>query len=157
MSKQGNPKQSGLGGNPLTQGLFSRTAIEEEPTPVPEKPKKVDSSSHSIESISKNIQSSSQNIESISKNLESRFLVDIENSSKESIGLQLTLEVNDWLDGLVKVGRRKYGKKIPKQTWIQAGVELLKAMPIDWTEMEDLDALRSQLSEIVSSLEEGTQ
>ena len=157
MSKQGNPKQSGLGGNPLNQGLFSRTAIEEEPAPVPEKPNQVESSSQTIESSKKNIQSSSKNIESISKNLDSRFLVDIENSDKESIGLQLTLEVNDWLDGLVKVGRRKHGKKIPKQTWIQAGVELLKAMPIDWTEMGDLDALRSQLSEIVSSVEEHTK
>ncbi len=157
MSKQSNPKQSGLGGNPLTQGLFSRTAIEEQPAPVPKKPKKVDSNSQSLESSSQKVESNSQTIESISKNLDSRFLVDIENSSKESIGLQLTLEVNDWLDGLVKVGRRKHGKKIPKQTWIQAGVELLKAMPIDWTEMEDLDTLRSQLSEIVSSLEEGTQ
>lgn len=143
MSKPSNPKQSGLGGNPLAQGLFSRTTMSQPPAPVPDQPQPRNSSSQSLESIS--------------QNLDSRFLSKIENSAKESIGLQLTLEVNDWLDELVKVGRRKHGKKIPKQTWIQAGVELLKAMPIDWTEIEDLEALRSQLAEIVSNLEVQSQ
>jgi hypothetical protein len=71
-----------------------------------------------------------------------------EEAPKESIGLQVTAEINDWLDHVVKVGQRKHGRKIPKQVWIQAGVELLHAMPVQWDDIEDLDALRSQLDQL---------
>jgi L-ascorbate metabolism protein UlaG (beta-lactamase superfamily) len=76
------------------------------------------------------------------------FLRGIEVYEKESIGLQVTAEINDWLDEVVKAGRRNYGKKIPKQVWIQASIELLRAMPVDWGEVAGLEDLREKLTEL---------
>lgn len=138
-AKQPANKRSGLGGNPLSTSLFTKTTDIETPQPLVE-PVHVEEASP---------QTTTKNLEPINKNLENRFLEDIEDGSKESIGLQVTTEINDWLDEIVKVGRRKHGRKIPKQVWIQAGVELLRAMPIDWTEIKDLDDLRNKLSDLV--------
>jgi len=144
-SKQPASKRSGLGGNPLSQGLFSKTdADAETQAPVVEKsvvakPK---------EAAEEKAPSKVKSIDSRKKKLENRFLEDIEDSRKESIGLQVTAEINDWLDEVVKVGRRKHGRKIPKQVWIQAGVELLRAMPVEWDEIGDLDELRGKLEDL---------
>jgi len=139
-NKQPVHKRSGLGGNPLSQGLFSRTTdIEVPETPVEpvEVPREEEKPQAKI-----------KNLETRKKKVENRFLEDIEEGSKESIGLQVTTEVNDWLDVVVKEGRRKHGRKIPKQIWIQAGVELLRSMPVEWTEISDLDELRQKLHDL---------
>ena len=125
-NNRGVQKKSGLGGNPLDQGLFSQTDT---------------ATQRKLET---------ENLDSRSKILESRFLHEVELSEKESIGLQVTAEINDWLDEVVKGIRRKHGRKIPKQILIQAGIELLRAMPIDWTDVESLDVLRLKLLNIVS-------
>lgn len=154
-SKQHAHKKSGLGDNPLSQSLFSKTNTEA--SQIVENPEKEDkkTSRKNLESRNKNLESrkkntdlKNKNLDSRSENLENRFLVEIEKGSKESIGLQVTTDINDWLDGVVKVGRRKHGKKIPKQVWIQAGLELLRAMPVDWTEVSDLDDLRAELDRL---------
>ena len=139
-----------MGGNPLSQSLFSRTDAESA-TPVtpaievaPETPKR----ERKQESTKVN------KVDSKIKNLENRFLENIETSPKESIGLHVTAEINDWLDNVVKVGRRKHGKKIPKQVWIQSGIELLRAMPIEWAEISDLDELRSTLDKLSKAARE---
>jgi hypothetical protein len=85
---------------------------------------------------------------------EPEFLAGVEDSNKESIGLQVTPEINDWLDKVVKASRRKHGKKLKKQVIIQAGVELLRAMPVDWTDIGDLDELRGKLSELKQVVQE---
>lgn len=77
-----------------------------------------------------------------------QFLAGVEGSDKEAIGLQVTTEINDWLDEVVKASRRKNGKKLKKQVIIQAGVELLRAMPVDWTDIGDLNELRGKLEEL---------
>ena len=79
-------KRSALGNNPLAQGIFSKTEPEEE-------------------SLIKNQESSTIN-------QESSFLIDGE---KEKINLRLSLELNDWLDNLLKQGKRKHGQKIAKE------------------------------------------
>lgn len=146
-NKQPVHKRSGLGGNPLSQGLFSRTTDIETPETTSVQPVEVPREEEKP-------QAKIKNIESRKKKVENRFLEDIEEGSKESIGLQVTTEINDWLDEIVKVGRRKHGRKIPKQIWIQAGVELLRAMPIDWTEIRDLDELRGKLSALATASKE---
>lgn len=143
-SKQSASKRSGMGGNPLSQGLFSRTdADTESKAPVIDKIEEPRPKQEKQEPKSK-----VANLESRKKKIENRFLADIEDGPKESIGLQVTAEVNDWLDEVVKVGRRKHGRKIPKQVWIQAGVELLRAMPVEWDEIGDLDELRAKLDDL---------
>ena len=98
-SKQPTHKRSGLGGSPLSQGLFSKTDAKTDAPVV----KNVAPTTNRGEQES---QPKATNIESRKKNLENRFLEDVEDGSKESIGLQVTTEINDWLDQIVKVGRR---------------------------------------------------
>lgn len=145
-SKQSAGKRSGMGGNPLSQGLFSRTDADiEAKAPAVEKAEKIEEQPKQGE---EKPSAKVAKLESRKKKLENRFLEDIEDGPKESIGLQVTAEVNDWLDDVVKVGRRKHGRKIPKQVWIQAGVELLRAMPVEWDEIGDLDELRGKLDDL---------
>lgn len=139
-----------MGINPLGGGgLFDKTE------PVTSKNSEASEPSKSTsrkKQESQNIESRKKNLENIKK--KSEFLQDIETSDKESIGLQVTTEINDWLDDIVKASRRKTGRKLPKQVLIQAGIELLRAMPVDWTEIGDVEKLRSKLSEVVALVEE---
>jgi len=116
-------KRSALGNNPLAQGIFSKTEPEEESLI--------------------NIQDSSF------KNIESVFLKEDE---KEKINLRLSLELNDWLDNLLKQGKRKHGQKIAKEVWVQAALELFRSMPIDWEEIQTEEELRSALLKLESRI-----
>ncbi len=116
-------KRSALGNNPLAQGIFSKTQPEEE--------------------------SLIKNQESITINQESSFLIDGE---KEKINLRLSLELNDWLDNLLKQGKRKHGQKIAKEVWVQAALELFRAMPINWEEIQTEEELRSTLLKLESRI-----
>jgi hypothetical protein len=57
------------------------------------------------------------NQESRTINQESLFLID---GKKEKTNLRLSLELIDWLDNLLKQGKRKHGQKISKEVWVQA-------------------------------------
>ncbi len=123
MAVSKNKSRAVLGDNPLAQGIFNKTATESSP-PVPSSPKQ----------------------ESTLKNKESRFL---DKGDREAVNLRLPIQLNDWLNDLLKQGKRKHGSKIPKEVWVQAALELLKAMPVNW---EDIDSEES-LREILLSLE----
>ncbi len=149
--KQGAKKRSGLGGAPLS--LFSPTTdLEgrggsqhkevEQPTESKDKIVTIDEPRRSRKEVP------------ASPNPERIFLVGVEGNDKESIGLQVTTEINDWLDRVVKASRRKHGKKLKKQVIIQAGVELLRSMPVDWTDVGDLDELRRKLGELSAAVGE---
>ena len=45
------------------------------------------------------------------------------------------LQSNDWLNELLKQGKRRHGLKIPKEVWVQAALELLKTMSANWEEI----------------------
>ena len=123
MAVSKNKSRAVLGDNPLAQGIFNKTATESSPQ-VP----------------------SPQNQESTLKNKESRFL---DKGDREAVNLRLPIELNDWLNDLLKQGKRKHGSKIPKEVWVQAALELLKAMPVEWEEIDSEESLR----EILLSLE----
>lgn len=123
MAVSKNKSRAVLGDNPLAQGIFNKTATESSPA-VP----------------------SPQKQESTLKNKESRFL---DKGEREAVNLRLPIELNDWLNDLLKQGKRKHGSKIPKEVWVQAALELLKAMPVNWEEIDSEESLR----EILSSLE----
>lgn len=123
MAVSKNKSRAVLGDNPLAQGIFNKTATESSP-PVP----------------------SPQNQESTLKNKESRFL---DKGDREAVNLRLPIELNDWLNDLLKQGKRKHGSKIPKEVWVQAALELLLAMPVNWEEIDSEESLR----EILLSLE----
>ncbi|NEP00347.1 MAG: hypothetical protein F6K58_17040 [Symploca sp. SIO2E9] len=131
-------KRTGLGESPLSGGLFQKTELGTNPG----------------EKIQPKAQS--KNVDSTLQNIESTFLRDVEDSGirKEPTGSRITYEISDWVNNLVSEGRRKNGHKIPKEVWVQAGLELLRAMPVEWSDVEDLEALRDKLSKIALTIHE---
>jgi len=83
-----------------------------------------------------------QPIEEIMNNQESRFLI---KGDREAVNLRLPIELNDWLNDLLKKGKRKHGAKVPKEVWVQAALELFKAMPVNWEEIDSEENLQSAL------------
>lgn len=117
--------RSVLGDNPLSQGIFSKTEVGKLPQLDPTK-----------------------NKESIVKNKESRFLKKLE---REAVNLRLPIELNDWLNELLKKGKRRHGSKIPKEIWVQASLELFQALPVNWEEIDSEESLREMLKSLESS------
>lgn len=87
--------------------------------------------------------------ESIIKILDSRFLI---KGEREAVNLRLPIELNDWLNELLKKGKRQHGAKVPKEVWVQAALELFKAMPVNWEEIDSEDSLRAVLLNIESRI-----
>lgn len=83
-----------------------------------------------------------QPIKEIINNQESRFLI---KGDREAVNLRLPIELNDWLNDLLKKGKRKHGAKVPKEVWVQAALELFKAMPVNWEEIDSEENLQSAL------------
>ena len=133
MAVNKNKPRSVLGDNPLSQGIFSKTEPESSPQT----------------SSSTNQESRVNNQESTLKNKESRFL---DKGEREAVNLRLPLELNDWLNELLKQGKRRHGSKIPKEVWVQAALELLKAMPVLWEEIDSEESLREMLLDLESRL-----
>jgi len=126
MAVSKSKSRSVLGDNPLSEGIFSKTETE---TPAqPPEPK---------------------NPKSRVKNKESRFL---EKGEREAVNLRLPIELNDWLNELLKVGKRRHGSKVPKEVWVQAALELFKAMPVNWEEIDSFESLRETLIFIESRI-----
>ena len=126
MAVSKSKSRSVLGDNPLSQGIFSKTETGT-PTqaPVPE------------------------NQEPRIENQESRFL---EKGEREAVNLRLPLELNDWLNELLKQGKRRHGSKIPKEVWLQAALELFRAMPVNWEEIDSEESLRETLLNLESRI-----
>jgi hypothetical protein len=126
--------RSVLGDNPLSQGIFSRTETVSTPTPVTAESSKAEEIQNQDSRI--NIQ-------------ESRFL---KKGEREAVNLRLPIELNDWLNDLLKNGKRKHGSKIPKEIWVQAALELFQVMPVDWQSIKDEEQLQSILKNLESTL-----
>lgn len=122
VSKKKSP--SVLGDNPLSQGIFSQTETGRE-LRVKE----------------------AKNKEYRDKNKESRFL---KRGEREAVNLRLPLELNDWLNDLLKKGKRRHGSKIPKEIWVQAALELFQALPVDWESVDSEESLGAILNNIES-------
>ena len=86
--------------------------------------------------------------ETIVENQETLFLEDEE---KEKVNIRLSIQINDWLDELVKNGKRSHGRKIPKEIWVQAALELFQSLPIDWKSIDSVDSLKATLKQIESN------
>jgi hypothetical protein len=113
-------KKTSLGSDPLStptgKGIFQKTA-------EPEAKKK----------------------ETRSKKPETVFLKEDDDRELDKVTLRMPIELNDWLDDLLKQGKRKHGQKIPKEVWVQAAIELLRVMPVDWSEVQSVDQMREKL------------
>lgn len=124
--------RAALGNNPLSQGIFSRTVelissdvekdMEEEAT------------------VRTDNESSSPSTNLMKE--ESRFLID---ELKEKVNLRLSVELNDWLDELLKKGKRQHGHKIAKEVWVQAALEFFRALPVNWQQIDSEESLKQTL------------
>ena len=140
MAVSKSKSRSVLGDNPLSQGIFSKTQTET-PTQPPE-PNNQESRIENKESRLKTQEPRIENQESRLKIKESIFL---EKGEREAVNLRLPIELNDWLNELLKVGKRRHGSKVPKEVWVQAALELFKAMPVNWEEIDSFESLRETL------------
>jgi hypothetical protein len=145
MTTNNSKGRSALGGNPLSKGIFSKT---EEIEPQPAAPTEIPTSLVEIQASIVNIQESLIEIQEPLINIqESRFL---NKGERESVNLRLPIELNDWLNDLLKKGKRKHGSKIPKEVWVQAALELFRSMPMDWEEIDTEENLHSALLNLES-------
>ena len=122
--------KTALGNNPLSQGIFSKT--EDPPAPA----------------VKGKQETRIKKKGSRKKIQEKRFLN--EEVEKENVNLRLPVDLNDWLNDLLRDGKRKHGRKIPKEVWVQAALELFQAMPVDWLEIASEEELRESLSNLES-------
>lgn len=126
-----NKPNKALGKNPLAKGIFHQTTPEETSPPL-------------------NQDSRIKKEESRIKNQEKRQHINfLRDSDREKVNFRLTSELNDWLDDLIKNGKRKHGHKIPKEIWVQAALELMKELSVEWTEVTSIEELRTKLASIV--------
>jgi hypothetical protein len=124
-----------LGNNPLSQGIFSKTVESTVSSPDIDEAVEV-ASIVETESQEPKLEPADSN------NQESRFL---SAQQKEKVNLRLSVELNDWLDDLLKKGKRQHGHKIAKEIWVQAALELFRALPVDWHEIDSEESLRTTL------------
>lgn len=124
-----------LGNNPLSQGIFRKT-VESKVSPADTDEIVEVASIVETESKEPKLQPAS------AKNLDSRFLNE---EPKEKVNLRLSVELNDWLDDLLKKGKRQHGHKIAKEVWVQAALEFFRALPVDWQEIDSEESLRAAL------------
>jgi hypothetical protein len=147
MTTNNSKGRSALGGNPLSKGIFSKT---EEIEPQPAAPTEIPGSLVEIQESIVNTQESLISIQEPLINIqESRFL---NKGERESVNLRLPIELNDWLNDLLKKGKRKHGSKIPKEIWVQAALELFRSMPMDWEEIDTEENLHSALLNLESRI-----
>ncbi|MBD2329684.1 hypothetical protein [Alkalinema sp. FACHB-956] len=147
-------RKSVLGTNPLAvapldKGIFQKTETGNQTPEIGNQEDSQTASGEEIESGIQNPESRNQKLETRNWKPETGFLA--ESRELEKITLRLPIELNDWLDDLLKQGKRKHGQKIPKEVWVQAAIELLKAMPVDWTEVKSIEQMREKLSFLESS------
>ncbi|MGB3191248.1 MAG: hypothetical protein WBB43_17725 [Limnoraphis sp.] len=147
-------KSKGLGSNPLSSGIFSKTDSTEEPPEVELKSQesRVESqeSKLKIHQESRELELSKESQESRVKSVESRFL-NREQAELKGTNVRLPIELIDWVDDLVKQGSRDKNKsRIPKEVWFQAALELFQAMPVDWDDISDEDELKDKLKSLQS-------
>jgi hypothetical protein len=137
--------RSALGGNPLSQGIFSKTEIEPQQLSEVEKPEEyiIQDQENKLNSLESRL----NNQDSIINKIESRFL---NKGEREAVNLRLPLELNDWLNDLIRKGKRQHGAKIPKEIWVQAALELFKSMPVNWEEIDSEENLLKALLDLES-------
>lgn len=137
-------KKSGLGTNPLavetsSKGIFQKT--EEIPeNGNQENYRTIESLAHTTSHTAKS-----------NPMTKMEFLA--EDQDLDKVTLRISIELNDWLDDLLKQGKRNHGQKIAKEVWVQAALELFKAMPVDWTEIQSVEQMRERLNFLESSFQ----
>ncbi len=135
-------RKSGLGNNPLASAPTAKGIFEKTESRIQNTESGIDSNITQGEPDALTMVSS-QNMEAANQNPENGFLQT--DRELDKVTLRIPIELNDWLDSLLKQGKRKHGQKIPKEIWFQAALELLKSMPVDWSEIQSIEQMRGKL------------
>ena len=144
-------KKLGLGTNPLaaetsSKGIFQKTEeIPENGNQIPE-----NGNQENYRTIEALAHTTSHTAKS-NPMTKMEFLA--EDQDLDKVTLRISIELNDWLDDLLKQGKRNHGQKIAKEVWVQAALELFKAMPVDWTEIQSVEQMRERLNFLESSFQ----
>ena len=150
---------SRLGANPLTSSIFSKTAPEElkteEELKKVEPLKEVETGKQNPENGTPKQEDLKQKVEPVIQQAESgnqkEYSVEKVHSFASSevvydkVTVRLPLELNDWLDEMVRKTKRSNGSKIKKEVFIQIALEALKEKEIDWTSIKDEHDLKRVL------------
>ncbi|MGB3191121.1 MAG: hypothetical protein WBB43_17070 [Limnoraphis sp.] len=141
-------KSKGLGSNPLSSGIFSRTDSQEKSPDVELESQKSRKPEASVPTQEQTVNTQESRVKSV----ESRFL-NREQAELKGTNVRLPIELIDWVDDLVKQGSRDKSKsRIPKEVWFQAALELFQAMPVDWDDISDEDELKDKLKSLESRI-----
>lgn len=141
-------KSKGLGSNPLSSGIFSKTDSPEESPDVELKSQESRKPEASVPTQEQAVNTQESRVKSV----ESRFL-NREQAELRGTNVRLPIELIDWVDNLVKQGSRDKNKsRIPKEVWFQAALELFQSMPIDWDDISSEEELRDKLNTLESRL-----
>ena len=135
-------RKSGLGNNPLASAPTAKGIFEKTESRIQNTESGIDSNITQGEPDTLTM-FSSQSMEAVNQNPENGFLQT--DRELDKVTFRIPIELNDWLDSLLKQGKRKHGQKIPKEIWFQAALELLKSMPVDWSEIQSIDQMREKL------------
>ena len=135
-------RKSGLGNNPLASVPTAKGIFEKTESRIQSPENGIDSNITQGEPEDLTM-ASLQSMEPVNQNPESGFLQT--DRELDKVTLRIPIELNDWLDSLLKQGKRKHGQKIPKEIWFQAALELLKSMPVDWSEIQSIEQMREKL------------
>jgi hypothetical protein len=144
--KTSSRKKSSLGNNPLapaptTKGIFEKTTeIPESGNQIPESGNQQNLNTDTGATVTT---AGNRKPDSRKKKMETGFLA--EDQELDKVTLRIPIELNDWLDDLLKQGKRKHGQKVPKEIWVQAALELFKVMPVDWSEVQSIEQMREKL------------
>jgi hypothetical protein len=151
---------SRLGANPLTSSIFSKTSpeelkAEEEELKKFEPLKEVETGKQNPENGTPKQEDLKQKVEPVIQQAESgnqkEYSVEKIHSFASSevvydkVTVRLPLELNDWLDEMVRKTKRSNGSKIKKEVFIQIALEALKEKEIDWTSIKDEHDLKRVL------------
>ena len=67
----------------------------------------------------------------------------------DQVNVRLPAELNDWLNDVVRRTKRSHGAKVPKESLIEASVEFIKELNINWEGIKNkediLELLRSSV------------
>ena len=143
-------KAKGLGNNPLSEGIFTKTEdsrVNSKDSRVNSKDSRVNSKDSRVNQVSSQ---ETQHSEILGQ--ESQFLSRRQEDLRGT-NVRLPNTLIDWVDELVRKGSRSKEKsRIPKEIWFQAALELFHSMPVDWGEIINEEDLRSKLEELNSRI-----
>lgn len=129
---------SKLGLDPLSASIFNKTDKSQNPETV----------NQNMEDGKKKPESRKGKADSVLQKEESRI------QNMEKVTIRIPVEMNDWLDSIVKKVRRESGSKVRKEFLVTMALMVLQSSKINWSEIENESDLESFIQELTHKLKE---